>query len=122
MVESMRTVLIVEDDPNNMAVFCAVLGYQKYEILEATTAQEAVGACRRHLAPIHLVLCDCNLPDGSGPEVAVEVLKSHPEAVILFVSGMPMSQWSYQDVEWLRQLPQGSIDFLARKTIPHVRP
>jgi DNA-binding response OmpR family regulator len=110
----MRTVLIVEDDPSNMAVFCTVLGGQRYEILEATTAQEAFGACRRHLAPIDVVLCDCKLPDGSGPEVAVEVLQSHPEAVILFVSGTPMYGWSNQDVEWLKQLPQGSIDFLEK--------
>jgi DNA-binding response OmpR family regulator len=110
----MRTVLIVEDDPGNMAVFCAVLGCQKYEILKATTAQEAFGACRRQLAPIDLVLCDCKLPDGSGPEVAIKVLLSHPEAVILFVSGTPINEWSNQDVEWIKQLPQGSIDFLEK--------
>jgi CheY-like chemotaxis protein len=113
-VQSMRTVLIVEDNPSNMAVFCAVLGCQKYEILEATTAQEAVGACRRHLVPIDLVLCDCKLPDGSGPEVAVQALRSHPDAVILFVSGTPMNEWSDQDLKWLKQLPQGSIDFLEK--------
>ena len=110
----MRTVLIVEDQPSNMAVFCALLGWQGYEVLEATTAQEAVGACRRHLAPIDLLLCDCKLPDRSGPEVAVEALRSHPEAVILFISGTPMNEWSNQDIEWLKRLPQGSIDFLEK--------
>jgi CheY-like chemotaxis protein len=110
----MRTVLIVEDEPNNMAVLCAILGSRGYEILEATTAQEAVGACRRHLAPIDLLLCDCKLPDRSGPEAAVEALRSHPEAVILFISGTPMNQWSTQDIEWLKQLPQRSLDFLEK--------
>jgi FixJ family two-component response regulator len=60
------------------------------------------------------VLCDCKLPDGSGPEVAIKVLLSHPEAVILFVSGTPINEWSNQDVEWIKQLPQGSIDFLEK--------
>ena len=29
----MRMVLIVEDEPSNMAVFCPLLGCQRYEIL-----------------------------------------------------------------------------------------
>lgn len=110
----MRTVLIVEDDPSNMAVLCAILAPRGYDILEATTAQDAIGMCRRHLAPIHLVLCDCRLPDRSGPEAAAEALGVHPEAVVLFISGTPMGEWNNQDIEWLKQQPQGSIDFLEK--------
>ena len=48
----MKTVLIIEDQPSNMQVFCLLLTYQGYKVLEATTGKEAIEATNREIGPI----------------------------------------------------------------------
>jgi CheY-like chemotaxis protein len=38
----MKTILVLEDDPSNMQVFCALLWSIGYNVLEATTGEEAI--------------------------------------------------------------------------------
>ena len=83
----MKTILVLEDDPSNLQVFCALLWSIGYNVLEATTGEEAIEFGKRHSGSIDLFISDVAVPKPSRTEVAVELLKSHPAMPILFVSG-----------------------------------
>jgi CheY-like chemotaxis protein len=111
---SMDTVLIVEDDISNMQVFSLLLSSWTYNVLEATTGQEAIDSCSRYHGQLHLLLTDLTLPDLSGTDVALKVLQFHRETVILFVSGTPLENWTESDLLKLRTLTPGAADFLEK--------
>lgn len=114
----MRTVLIVEDEPSNMQAFSVLLGALHFRVLEAATGYEALEASRSNHGHIDLALCDLQLPDMSGTEVAIELVKSHPQTAILFISGTPLEGWNDFDLQNLRQLPPGAADFLEKPFLP----
>jgi CheY-like chemotaxis protein len=114
----MQKVLIVEDEPSNMQVFCELFSMKGYNVWEATTGREALDAGDRCAGPIDLVLCDLILPDISGTNVALELVKSHPEAAILLVSGTPRNIWSSCDAQNFSMLAPGSADFLEKPFLP----
>jgi DNA-binding response OmpR family regulator len=89
-----------------------------YKVLEAATGQEAIEACGRFDGLIDLMLCDVTLPDVSGQKLALELVKSHPETSILFVSGIPQDGWSNAELHDFRQLPPGSADSLEKPFRP----
>jgi len=109
----MRTVLVLEDDPNNLRGFSALLSLIGYSVLEATTGQEGVEAGNRH-GSIDLFLSDVDVPGPSGTEVALELIKSHPTMPILFVSGTPMYLWRRNDVDNFRRLPPDLVAFIEK--------
>ena len=110
----MSTVLIVEDDPANMQVFCLIFHSQGFRVLEATTGKEALDTGNLSPQSLELILCDLMLPDMSGTKVARELVKSHPEAATLFVSGMPFTALSSKDFDDFIQLPPHTTDFLEK--------
>ena len=110
----MKTVLVLEDDPSNMQVFSAVLWSMGYSVLEATTGKEAIEAGNRHYGPLDLFLSDVDVPEPSGTEVALELIKSHPAIPVLFVSGTPMYAWGRNDLDNFRQLPSDLVDFIEK--------
>jgi CheY-like chemotaxis protein len=113
----MKTVLVLEDDPSNMQAFSALLWSMGYRVLEATTGKEAIEAGRPLYGPIDLLLSDVDVPEPSGTEVALELIKSHPTLSVLFLSGTPMYAWSRTDLANFRNLPSEMVDFIE-KPIP----
>jgi two-component system cell cycle sensor histidine kinase/response regulator CckA len=110
----MKTILVLEDDPSNMQVFCALLWSVGYNVLEATTGEEAIELGSHHSGSIDLLISDVSLPKPSGTDVAVELLKSHPSMPILFVSGAPMYAWDGSDLGNFEQLPPDRTAFLEK--------
>jgi two-component system, cell cycle sensor histidine kinase and response regulator CckA len=110
----MKTILVLEDDPSNLEVFCALLSSIGYDVMEATTGEEAIQFGNHHLGPIDLFISDVAVPKPSGTDVAVELLKSHPAMPILFVSGTPIYAWDKSDFRNFQQLPPDRTDFLEK--------
>jgi two-component system cell cycle sensor histidine kinase/response regulator CckA len=110
----MKTILVLEDDPSNMQVFCALLWSMGYNVLEATTGEEAIDFGNHHSGPIDLLISDVGVPKPSGTDVAVELLKSDPAMPVLFVSGAPMYSWNRSDLRNFQQLPPDRTDFLEK--------
>ena len=110
----MKTILLLEDDPSNMQVFCALLWSIGYNVLEATTGEEAIEFGNHHSGPIDLFISDVAVPKPSGTDVAVELLKSHPSMPILFVSGAPMYAWDGSDLRNFEQLPPDRTALLEK--------
>jgi CheY-like chemotaxis protein len=111
---SMKTVLVLEDDPSNMQMLCALLWSSGYRVLEATTGKEALETANYQNGPIDLFISDVAVPVLSGTEVALELNKSHPVTPILFISGTPLYAWNPSDLHNFRQLPPDRVDFLEK--------
>jgi CheY-like chemotaxis protein len=110
----MKTVLILEDDPSNMQIFCALLWSAGYRVLEATTGEQALEIANHPNGAIDLFISDVAVPVLSGTEVALKLNESHPATPILFVSGTPMYAWERSDLHNFRQLPPDRVDFFEK--------
>ncbi len=60
------TILLVEDDPMQRALFSTCLTEQGFAVLEASHGTDALRVCRKHSGPIHLLLTDVMLPKSRG--------------------------------------------------------
>lgn len=60
------TILLVEDDPMQRALFSTCLTEQGFVVLEASHGTDALRVCRKHGGPIHLLLTDVMLPKWRG--------------------------------------------------------
>lgn len=110
----MKTILLLEDEPINREAIRAILQHYGYNVLEAATGAEAIGICHDHHGPIDLLIADVQLPDFSGTQVAVEVIKNCPKMPVLFISGTPMEGWPERDLENFHTLPNGMVNFLPK--------
>ncbi|HEY4364327.1 MAG TPA: response regulator [Bryobacteraceae bacterium] len=97
------TILVVEDEPGIRALVRKILKRERYEVLEAGSAEEALEIASSHPARIDLLLTDVMLPAMSGNDLATALVQSRPDVKVLFVSG-------YTDDESIRS----SGNFLAK--------
>lgn len=86
----MQRVLIIEDDPHVRALFAEVLGDEGYDVEVAADGEEGLDAYSRN--PPDIVISDIFMPEKTGIEVAVDVWRRHPDAKIIFVSGVLKGQ------------------------------
>src|SRR5690349_11182626 len=78
-----RTVLVVDDAPENRALVAAVLGWKGYELLEANDGVEALEVIERHRPD--LVITDLLMPRMDGFELARQIaLMPSPIRVIFY--------------------------------------
>src|SRR5512133_334438 len=101
-----------------MAVFRYLLHNQGFKVLGAATGCDALLSSDGSGDRIDLIICDLGLPDMSGTNVANELLRSHPEAAVLLLSGTPLAGWSRSDLDNFRQLPPKRTDFLEKPFLP----
>ena len=104
-----ETVLVVEDDTSVRELLADVLSEAGYGVVAAGSAAQALRVAAAHEGPLHLLLCEVVLPDGSGRALLGSLLEKHPGLRSLFLSG-------YTDDEIARAgLPAGAP--LVRKPI-----
>jgi len=112
---SRQSVLIVDDEPNNVKVLREILK-GSYEIFVALSGQDALDVARRSRPGI--ILLDIMMPGMDGYEVC-ERLKAEPETrdiPVIFVTAMD------QEEDEARGLSLGAIDYLTKPVIaPIVR-
>ena len=94
-------VLVVEDEASLRSLLCSFLASRGHEVLTAESAPLAVALAHGRGAPIDLILTDVVMPDMTGPEVVAAVLRSHPEAAVLYMSGYSGNALDQQGVEEL---------------------
>jgi DNA-binding NtrC family response regulator len=80
-----RTVLIVDDEPQVLRLLEQMLRPRRVNVLIAPRASEALQICERE--PIHLLISDVRMPEMDGNKLAERVLKIHPGASVLLISG-----------------------------------
>lgn len=82
-----ETILLVEDEEGVRRLARAELEERGYVVLEAANCEEAFARSARHQGPIHLLLTDVVMPDGSGRVVAERLAVERPGMRVLYMSG-----------------------------------
>jgi two-component system cell cycle sensor histidine kinase/response regulator CckA len=101
-------VLVVEDDPAVRRLVRRALESCGYEVIDASTAEEASAHLTAGATPIDLLLTDVVLPGASGRELAERVATSHPGTKVLFMSGYT------DDAVVRRGISRAEVAFLAK--------
>jgi CheY-like chemotaxis protein len=98
-----ETILVVEDEPGIRALVRKILRRERYTVLEAGSAEEALEVASSHLARIDLLLTDVMLPAMNGRALAEAMREDRPDLKVIYVSG-------YTDDESVRtgDFPPGS--------------
>jgi PAS domain S-box-containing protein len=84
-----ETVLVVEDEQMLLEFVCNILKEHGYDVLKAMTPADALSLIRGHEKPVHLLITDVIMPGMNGRDLSDAVMKLHPEAKTLFISGHP---------------------------------
>ena len=82
-----ETILVVEDEPAVRRITSGLLKNKGYNVLIAESGEEALEVAGNHSGSIDLLLTDVVMPGLQGPELASSLLRLHPGASVLFVSG-----------------------------------
>jgi DNA-binding NtrC family response regulator len=80
-----RTVLIVDDDPQILRLVEKMLKPRAIKVLMAPRAADALRICEQE--PVHLLISDVAMPEMDGNKLADRVLRLYPEASVLLISG-----------------------------------
>ncbi len=81
------TVLVVDDESGIRELIVKILRRERYFVLEAGSATEALAVASGHDGPIHLLLTDVMLPDRNGRELAKQLREALPEVKVMYISG-----------------------------------
>jgi hypothetical protein len=82
-----QTILIVDDEAGIRALVKKILRRERYVVLEAGSAEEAMGVASKHPGRIDLLLTDMMLPGLTGRELAEQMLPDRPELKVVYISG-----------------------------------
>ena len=106
-VNGKRQILIIEDELINQQILCMMLG-DSYDIICASTGDEALHAVSEHADMLSVVLLDLNLPDMHGLDL-LQQLRDNPATAALPVIVMTADR----DAE-VESLSHGAIDFIPK--------
>jgi signal transduction histidine kinase len=107
-----RRILVVEDQDDVRGFATEVLRSSGYQVMEASSGDEATRLFNGRDEPIHLLLTDVVLRGMNGRELAEIFMQSFPAASVLFTSGYP------DDVTARKGVPRGSVAFLPKPYSP----
>lgn len=86
-----ETILLAEDEDAIRITTQFFLEDIGYNMLVASTSEEALQKAAEHTGKIHLLLSDVNLPGMSGPDLAKKLAETSPDIKNLFMSGYTAS-------------------------------
>lgn len=87
--ETIRTVLLTDDDPTVLSMLRKTLEYRGWRVLSARSGEEALAVAERIEDPIDIVVTDVVMPKMSGTELAQRLREAYPSIKVLFMSGYP---------------------------------
>ena len=83
-----RVCLIVDDEPSIRAYIRAILERDRFQILEADTASQALRVLQKIGGIVDVVISDINMPgEMSGIDLAFSLRNSFPHVPIILISG-----------------------------------
>lgn len=101
-------IALVEDDPIMGGSISQRLELEGAEVVWVRQAVRALHAIRTPRAPVHAVVCDIRLPDGSGEEVFTTLCQTMTPPPFLFVTGQG-------DVaQAVRLMRAGAADYITK--------
>ena len=82
-----RSVLVADDEEDDIALIAAALTRRGYTVITATDGREAVRAHARHPENIDLLVADIAMAPMNGLELAALLMTAQEDLKVLFVSG-----------------------------------
>jgi len=82
---NMRTLLLVDDEPNVLAAIARTVHPQGYYILKAGSVHEAFDLLATH--EVGVIVCDQRMPKTTGVEMFTKVRQMYPQTVRIILSG-----------------------------------
>jgi PAS domain S-box-containing protein len=82
-----EVILVVEDEEQVRSLVVSQLSTRGYAVLSAADGREALRIAEKRTERIDLLVADVVMPRMSGPELARLLARSHPETVVIFMSG-----------------------------------
>ncbi|MGE3178238.1 MAG: response regulator [Vicinamibacterales bacterium] len=114
-----QTILLVDDDDSVRGLLARVLRTKGYEVLEASSGDEAERVSQAHAGPVHLLVCDVLMVGLSGPDLAERLSGARPELRLLMMSGDPTMESVLDDR--LAHAEFIGKPFSAQKLVENVR-
>jgi two-component system response regulator AtoC len=102
----MAKVLVVDDEPEAVELLVEFLSSKGYEILTATSGEEALRRVREDRP--HLVLLDIRMPKMNGIEVLKRIREIDPEMGIIMVTAVNEEDVGRQALEL------GAFDYIVK--------
>ena len=93
-----ETVLVVDDDHIALDLIELMIAPLGYQVLLATTGEEALELAGKKGGKIDLLLTDVILPGLTGPGLVKQFIKKYPKTKVLFMSGYLCPSIAHQDV------------------------
>src|SRR5689334_6087710 len=106
MAEKQARLLVVEDERNVGLTLVERLKKEGFEVVWATTAEEALLEVRGRR--FDLALMDVGLPDGSGFDVAAEIRRLQPSTAVIFLTAFGTAE------DKVRGLELGAEDYVVK--------
>lgn len=82
-----ETILVVDDEAGIRGLMRKILRRERYVVIEAASAEEALQKAAEHSGPIQLLLTDVMLPGMLGPELARKMYAMDARLKVLYISG-----------------------------------
>lgn len=83
----MPTLLVVDDDEKTVEMVQELMELEGFEVLPATSPEEALQVLDAHPGSIDLLITDVVMPGTSGYVLSEQVKRRRPEIRVLFMSG-----------------------------------
>ena len=93
-----ETVLLVEDEGSLRALVRSFLTSNGYHVLEAGNGADALRLARHFDETIHVLITDIVMPEVGGRDLAEEIIDTHPEIKVLYISGHFGNAFNPQEV------------------------
>ena len=81
------TILVVDDNEQLRPLIAELLVAERYDVVQASGAEEAIRICKTHDGEIALLLTDVTMPGMSGLELAQKIRELRADIKVLFMSG-----------------------------------
>src|SRR5262245_55135522 len=105
MTDTGPTLLVIEDDSQMRRFLCVSLSTNRYQIVEATTAQDGIAQAAARNPP--LILLDLGLPDEDGI-VVTRRLREWSRTPVIVISARG------QEDDKIKALDEGADDYLTK--------
>jgi DNA-binding response OmpR family regulator len=111
-----KTILLLEDEPALMKLLKHAL--RSYNLIEATTADEALRLFAERGRQVDLLIADVTLPTSSGLRVAFFLRSEIHSLPVILTSGYPVSNWSANDTADLQRLGSRAVEIILKPFAP----
>jgi two-component system, cell cycle sensor histidine kinase and response regulator CckA len=83
----MKNILVVDDEPLVLMLLKRVLTEAGFNVLEASSGEEAIEISAGFVTRIHLLLTDLKMPGICGQQLSATLLRQRPDMQVIYMSG-----------------------------------